>query len=65
MSRSGGATVVTSRSPIRTVPAVTFSRPAIIRSSVDFPHPDGPTSTTNSPGRTSKVTSSTARTSPS
>ena len=65
MSRSGGATVVTSRSPIRTVPEVTFSSPAIIRSSVDLPQPDGPTSTTNSPASTASETSSTARTAPS
>ena len=49
MSRSGGATRVTSRRRSWTVPAVTFSSPAIIRSSVDLPQPDGPTSTTNSP----------------
>src|SRR5439155_25132181 len=30
-------------------PAVMFSSPAIIRSKVDLPHPEGPTSTTNSP----------------
>jgi hypothetical protein len=32
------------------------TRPAIIRSSVDFPQPDGPTSATNSPSATSKLT---------
>ena len=37
------------RSPIEIVPSVISSRPAIIRSSVDFPQPDGPTSTMNSP----------------
>src|SRR5262245_48144898 len=31
------------------VPLVIFSRPATIRSVVDFPHPEGPTSTINSP----------------
>src|SRR5262249_61126299 len=30
-------------------PDVMFSSPAIMRSRVDLPHPDGPTSTTNSP----------------
>jgi hypothetical protein len=65
MSRSGGATVMTSRSPIRTVPAVTVSSPAIIRRSVDLPQPEGPTSTTNSPAPTDSETSSTARTAPS
>ena len=41
---------------------VTFSSPAIIRSSVDLPQPDGPTSTMNSPSATVSETSSTART---
>src|SRR5437016_1986349 len=49
MSRSFGGTLLTTRSPILISPEVMFSRPAIIRSSVDLPHPDGPTSTTNSP----------------
>ena len=49
MSRARGARSVTSRSPITIVPSVTSSRPAIIRSSVDLPQPDGPTSTMNSP----------------
>jgi hypothetical protein len=31
------------------VPEVTSSSPAIRRSSVDLPQPDGPTKTTNSP----------------
>jgi hypothetical protein len=30
-------------------PALASSRPAMRRSSVDLPHPDGPTKTTNSP----------------
>jgi len=51
---------VTSAPPIRTVPAVTSSRPAIIRRSVDLPQPDGPTRTTNSPSAISMLTSSTA-----
>ena len=49
MSRSRGARFVTSRSPIQISPAVTSSSPAIIRSSVDLPQPEGPTSTMNSP----------------
>src|SRR3954465_162665 len=49
MSRSFGARCVTSRSPIRISPPVTFSNPANARSDVDLPHPDGPTSTRNSP----------------
>jgi hypothetical protein len=40
---------VTSRSPISTVPAVVSSIPAMSRSSVDLPQPDGPTRTVNSP----------------
>src|SRR6186713_410902 len=34
---------------MRISPAVMFSSPAIMRSSVDLPQPDGPTNTTNSP----------------
>ena len=49
MSRSFGGRLLTTRSPIRISPAVIFSSPAIMRSSVDLPQPDGPTSTTNSP----------------
>src|SRR5688500_244715 len=39
------------------------SRPAIIRRAVDFPQPDGPTKTTNSPSGMSKFILSTATTS--
>ena len=39
-------------------PSVTSSRPATMRSSVDLPHPDGPTSTSSSPSATSRSTSS-------
>ena len=49
MSRSFGGRLLTTRSPMRISPAVMFSSPAIIRSKVDLPQPDGPTSTTNSP----------------
>src|SRR5262245_23989455 len=45
---------------MRISPAVTSSRPATMRSSVDFPQPEGPTSTRNSPSRTESVTSWTA-----
>ena len=34
---------------------MTSSSPAIIRSRVDFPHPDGPTRTTNSPSATCRL----------
>jgi hypothetical protein len=47
MSRSFGSSALTTRSPIAISPSV--SSPAIIRSSVDLPQPDGPTSTMNSP----------------
>ena len=36
--------------PMRISPPVTVSRPAIRRSRVDLPQPDGPSSATNSPG---------------
>src|SRR6202012_4343469 len=49
MSRSLGCTLLTTRSPIEMVPEVMFSSPASIRSRVDLPQPDGPTSTTKAP----------------
>ncbi len=61
MSRWRGASSVTSLPPMLIEPAVTSSSPAIMRNSVDFPHPDGPTSTMNSPSRTARLMSSTAR----
>ena len=48
MFRSLAATRLTTRSPMEISPAVMSSRPAIMRSSVDLPQPDGPTSTTSS-----------------
>ena len=48
MSRSLGGTSLTTRPPISMVPPVISSSPAIIRSAVDLPQPDGPTSTMNS-----------------
>ena len=47
MLRSRGASSFTTRSPKRIVPAVTGSSPAIIRSSVVLPQPDGPSSVMN------------------
>src|SRR5690242_10778290 len=38
------------------VPEVMFSSPASIRSKVDLPQPEGPTSTTNSPSSMGTVT---------
>src|SRR5579863_8630041 len=48
MSRSFGDTSFTTRSPMRISPPVASSSPAIIRSAVVLPHPDGPTNTKNS-----------------
>ena len=48
------------RSPITISPEVMSSRPTTIRSSVDFPQPDGPTRIMNSPSCTSMLTSFTA-----
>src|SRR4051794_33706273 len=48
MSRSLGGMSFTTSPPIVISPAVISSRPAIIRSVVVLPQPDGPTSTTNS-----------------
>src|SRR6516165_7460894 len=56
MSRSLGWTLLTTRSPIEIVPEVMFSSPASMRSRVDLPQPDGPTSTTNSPSSIGIVT---------
>src|SRR3954451_12989092 len=63
-SRSFASTSVTSRSPISMVPSVGSSSPAIMRSAVDLPQPDGPRSTRNSSSATSRVKLSTAVTSP-
>jgi hypothetical protein len=45
---------------MRTIPAVIGSSPAIIRSAVVFPQPDGPTKTTNSPSATWRSNSESA-----
>ena len=42
MSRSFGGTSLTTRPPIAISPSVISSSPAIIRSRVDLPQPDGP-----------------------
>jgi hypothetical protein len=68
--RSAGGTWTSSVFEETTVPAsstspsVTFSRPAIQRSVVDLPHPDGPRSETSSPSSTPKVSPSIATRSP-
>ena len=46
--------------PMRRTPLVMSSSPAIIRSAVVLPQPDGPTRTMNSPSATSTVRSLTA-----
>src|SRR5919198_1505044 len=61
MSRSLGATSLTTRSAIRISPDDASSSPATIRSAVDFPEPDGPTSTVKPPSATSRSSASTAR----
>ena len=55
MSRSFDSTSLTTLPSIAIVPPVISSRPASIRSSVDLPQPEGPTSTTNSPSWMSKL----------
>ena len=69
--RDSGATR-TPRAPSKnTVPSTVIrprsgsSRPATLRSVVVLPQPEGPSRVNISPGRTSKLTSSTARTRPS
>ena len=59
-----GGTCVTSRSPKRIVPEVGSVKPAIIRSSVVFPHPDGPSRKKSWPGSMSISTRSTATVGP-
>src|SRR3954447_23148169 len=51
MSRSFGARSLTTSPPIFRSPSEMSSSPAIIRSAVDFPHPDGPTRIMNSASR--------------
>ena len=64
MSRSLGGTSLTTRSPILTVPSLISSSPATIRSAVDLPQPEGPTSTMNSLSRISTFMSVMATTFP-
>ena len=55
MSRSAGSRSFTTRPAIATSPPLISSRPATSRSRVDFPHPEGPRMTMNSPSRMSQV----------
>ena len=59
-SRFRGCTWFTTSPSTMISPAVMASRPASIRSSVDLPQPDGPTSTTNSPSEMSRLSEVTA-----
>src|SRR3954449_7653485 len=54
MSRSFGARTLTTSPPIFRSPSEMSSSPAIIRSAVDFPQPDGPTRIISSPSRISR-----------
>jgi hypothetical protein len=49
MSRSLGGMSLTTLAPMLICPPEISSRPAIMRSRVDLPQPEGPTSTQNSP----------------
>jgi hypothetical protein len=60
MSRSFGERSLTTSPPISSSPSVMSSRPAIIRSAVDFPQPEGPTRIMNSPSLMSRFMSRTA-----
>src|ERR1700693_1266309 len=60
ISRSIGASSLTTLSPIRISPAVMLSSPATMRSVVVLPQPDGPTRTMNSLSRICRLTSLTA-----
>src|SRR3984893_18345551 len=64
MSRSFGCRWFTMRPPIEMVPPLISSRPAIMRSVVDFAQPEGPTSTTNSRSWMSSLMSLTETTGP-
>src|ERR1700674_5157022 len=65
MSRSRGGRLFTTRSPMRTSPLVMSSSPAIMRSAVVLPQPDGPTRQTNSPSLISRFSLLTASAPPS
>src|SRR5689334_21686605 len=60
MPRSRGGRPLASSPPSSTAPLLGSSSPATIRSTVDLPQPDGPSSTMNSPSLTSRFTLSTA-----
>src|ERR1043165_3400194 len=64
MPRLRGGRSFTTRLPMTISPEVGCSRPAIMRSIVVLPQPEGPRKTTNSPSRISRSMPSTAATSP-
>src|SRR5258706_25045 len=64
MSRDLAGRSVTSRPSIRIRPALAVSSPASKRSRVDFPQPDGPTRTRNSPSLMERLMSRSTRTVP-
>src|SRR5690606_35937508 len=64
MLRSLGGSPLTTLSPMETSPLVNFSSPAMVRMRVVLPEPEAPSSTRNSPSRTSRLTPSTALTEP-
>ncbi len=63
-SRSAAERWVTSSPPMLIRPALGSSSPAISRSVLVLPQPDGPSSVTSVPGAISRLTSSTAVTGP-
>ena len=62
--RCAGASDVTSRPSIRIRPSDGVSRPAIMRSVVDLPQPEGPSRTTSLPEGVAKEMRSTALAAP-
>src|SRR4029078_9290360 len=64
MSRSAGVSSFMGLPAMMMSPAVTLSRPAIMRKVVVFPQPDGPSRQTTPPAATERSTSLTAMKSP-
>src|SRR3989304_9918128 len=64
MSRSHGATGVMSTPPTSIVPEPGWRKPAIRRSNVDLPEPEGPSSAKSSPGSIATLTFSRTRVAP-
>src|SRR5215218_2832716 len=62
--RALGGSSLTTRPPMSTSPSVGCSSPAMVRSSVVLPHPDGPRRTRYSPSSVARSTPSTACTRP-